>query len=129
MTACISRFSTRSSGSIPKGVIQPNLAAEVPTQKNGGISEDGLKWRIRLRDDVRWHDGKPFTAEDVKFTLELIIEPELPQLAHDGALVGARHHGGLARRDYLADGAGFRTVPVVPDRNLHRAETHPGEGG
>ena len=64
----------------PKGVIQPNLAAEVPTQKNGGISEDGLKWRIRLRDDVRWHDGKPFTAEDVKFTLELIIEPELPQL-------------------------------------------------
>ena len=56
----------------PKGVIQPNLAAEVPTQKNGGISEDGLKWRIRLRDDVRWHDGKPFTAEDVKFTLELI---------------------------------------------------------
>jgi peptide/nickel transport system substrate-binding protein len=59
----------------PKGLIQPNLAAEVPTQKNGGISEDGLKWRIRLRDDVRWHDGKPFTAEDVKFTLELITKP------------------------------------------------------
>ena len=59
----------------PQGVIQPNLAVEVPTQKNGGISEDGLKWRIRLRDDVRWHDGKPFTAEDVKFTLELITNP------------------------------------------------------
>src|SRR5688500_3129200 len=26
----------------PKGVLQPNLAAEMPTQKNGGISEDGL---------------------------------------------------------------------------------------
>jgi peptide/nickel transport system substrate-binding protein len=37
----------------PQGVIQPNLALEVPNQKNGGISEDGLKWRIRLRDDVR----------------------------------------------------------------------------
>ncbi|AFL48837.1 peptide/nickel transport system substrate-binding protein [Sinorhizobium fredii] len=60
----------------PKGVLQPNLAAEVPTQKNGGISEDGLKWRIRLRDDVRWHDGEPFTAEDVKFTLELITNPK-----------------------------------------------------
>ena len=59
----------------PQGVIQPNLAVEVPNQKNGGISEDGLKWRIRLRDDVRWHDGKPFTAEDVKFTLELIMNP------------------------------------------------------
>jgi peptide/nickel transport system substrate-binding protein len=60
----------------PKGEIQPNLAVEVPSQKNGGISEDGLKWRIRLRDDVRWHDGKPFTAEDVKFTLELIVNPK-----------------------------------------------------
>jgi peptide/nickel transport system substrate-binding protein len=59
----------------PQGVIQPNLAAEVPDQKNGGISEDGLKWRVRLRDDVRWHDGTPFSAEDVKFTLELIMNP------------------------------------------------------
>ncbi|CAN7342129.1 peptide ABC transporter substrate-binding protein [Pararhizobium sp. LjRoot255] len=60
----------------PKGVLQPNLAAEVPTQKNGGISQDGLQWRVRLRDDVRWHDGEPFTAEDVKFTLELITNPK-----------------------------------------------------
>ncbi len=60
----------------PEGVLQANLAAEVPSQKNGGISEDGLQWRIRLRDDVRWHDGEPFTAEDVKFTLELITNPK-----------------------------------------------------
>src|SRR5690606_36661304 len=59
----------------PKGVIQPNLAIEVPSQQNGGISEDMLSWRIRLRDDVRWHDGEPFTAADVKFTLELITNP------------------------------------------------------
>jgi peptide/nickel transport system substrate-binding protein len=60
----------------PQGVIQPNLAVEVPSQENGGISEDGLEWRIRLRDDVRWHDGEPFTAEDVKYTLELITNPD-----------------------------------------------------
>jgi peptide/nickel transport system substrate-binding protein len=60
----------------PQGVFRPNLAAEVPSQTNGGISEDGLQWRVRLRDDVRWHDGKPFTAEDVKFTLELITNPK-----------------------------------------------------
>jgi peptide/nickel transport system substrate-binding protein len=59
----------------PQGVIQPNLAVNVPDQKNGGISEDGLKWRVRLRDDVRWHDGTPLSAEDVKFTLELIMNP------------------------------------------------------
>src|SRR3712207_9592578 len=32
----------------PKGVFHPNLASEVPSQKNGGISEDGLQWRVRL---------------------------------------------------------------------------------
>lgn len=59
----------------PNGTIEPALAAEVPTQANGGISADGLNWNIKLRKDVRWHDGKPFTAEDVKFTLELIVNP------------------------------------------------------
>lgn len=58
------------------GVIVPNLAVEVPTQSNGGISEDGLTWRIKLRDDVTWHDGEPFTAEDVKYTLELVTNPD-----------------------------------------------------
>lgn len=60
----------------PEGEIMPNLATEVPSQANGGISEDGLEWRIRLRDDVRWHDGELFTAEDVKFTLDLILNPD-----------------------------------------------------
>ncbi|MFC4670964.1 peptide ABC transporter substrate-binding protein [Seohaeicola nanhaiensis] len=60
----------------PTGVIVPNLATEVPSQANGGISEDGLEWRVKLRDDVRWHDGEPFTAEDVKYTLELIVNPD-----------------------------------------------------
>lgn len=58
------------------GDIEPNLATEVPSLENGGISEDGLNWRIRLRDDVTWHDGTPFTAEDVKFTLQLIVNPD-----------------------------------------------------
>ena len=59
----------------PDGVIVPNLAVEVPNQDNGGISADGLQWRVKLRDGVLWHQGTPFTAEDVKFTLELIVNP------------------------------------------------------
>ena len=59
----------------PDGDVVPNLATEVPTVENGGLSEDGLNWRIKLRDDVTWHDGEKFTAEDVKFTLELITDP------------------------------------------------------
>ncbi len=58
-----------------KGAFIAALAAEVPTVENGGISADGLNWKVKLRDDVKWHDGKPFTAEDVKFTLELLVDP------------------------------------------------------
>lgn len=60
----------------PDGEFIPALAAEVPTIENGGLSEDGLNWHFKLRDDVKWHDGEPFTAEDVKFTLELIVDPK-----------------------------------------------------
>jgi len=74
----------------PKGNFLPRLAAEIPTVANGGVSEDGLLWRIKLRDGVTWHDGKPFTADDVKFTLDLINDPNFPagtrsghELVHD----------------------------------------------
>lgn len=59
----------------PEGKFTPALAVEVPTVENGGISADGLNWKVKLRDDVKWHDGTPFTAEDVKFTLELMVDP------------------------------------------------------
>ena len=36
-------------------------------------SEDGLTWIFLLRQDVRWHDGEPFTAHDVAFTFNDII--------------------------------------------------------
>lgn len=52
------------------------LASEVPTADNGGISADGLNWKVKLKDGIKWHDGKPFTAEDVKFTLELLVDPK-----------------------------------------------------
>ncbi len=39
------------------------------------ISEDGLVLTFYLRDDVYWHDGEKFTAEDVKFTYEMILDP------------------------------------------------------
>lgn len=36
-------------------------------------SDDGLRWVFHLRDDVRWHDGVPFTAHDVEFTFNRVI--------------------------------------------------------
>lgn len=53
----------------------PMLAAAVPTQRNGGISKDGLTVTYHLRRGVRWQDGVPFTSEDVKFSYEAIMNP------------------------------------------------------
>lgn len=39
------------------------------------ISEDGLSYTFHLRQGVNWHDGQPFTSEDVKFTIEEVILP------------------------------------------------------
>ncbi len=36
-------------------------------------SDDGLRWVFHLRDDVQWHDGTPFTAQDVEFTFNEVI--------------------------------------------------------
>lgn len=64
--------------------LKPSLAAEIPSVENGGLSADGLVWKIKLRDDVKWHDGKPFTAEDVKFTIELILNKDFRSLGRSG---------------------------------------------
>ncbi|MBV8151218.1 MAG: peptide ABC transporter substrate-binding protein [Candidatus Eremiobacteraeota bacterium] len=59
----------------PAGVPSPNLATEVPSLRNGGISRDGKAIRYRLRHGVRWHDGAPFTSRDVAFTWRAIMNP------------------------------------------------------
>jgi peptide/nickel transport system substrate-binding protein len=51
------------------------LAEAVPTLQNGGISQDGKTITYKLRQNVKWHDGKPVTAADVKFTWQAIMNP------------------------------------------------------
>ncbi len=41
-------------------------------------SEDHLTWTFHLRKDVKWHDGKPFTAHDIKFSFDLMKDPAFP---------------------------------------------------
>ncbi len=50
------------------------LALEVPSLTNGGISEDGLTITYTLREGVTWHDGQPVTAADVQFTWNAIMD-------------------------------------------------------
>ena len=37
------------------------------------VEQGGTVYRFRLRDGVKWHDGRPFTASDVKFTFEEVL--------------------------------------------------------
>ncbi|RIK46919.1 MAG: peptide ABC transporter substrate-binding protein, partial [Chloroflexi bacterium] len=48
----------------------PVLAQEMPSLDNGGVSADGTTVTWKLREGVTWHDGEPFTADDVVFTWE-----------------------------------------------------------
>ena len=40
-------------------------------------SPDGKVWTFKLREGVKWHDGEPFTADDVKFTFDYIIKNQM----------------------------------------------------
>jgi len=42
------------------------------------VSRDGLVITFHLRKGVRWHDGHPFTAEDVLYTYRVTIDPKHP---------------------------------------------------
>jgi len=53
----------------------PVLAAEVPEIENGGVAPDGMSVIWKLKKDVQWHDGRPFTAEDVVFNWEYAADP------------------------------------------------------
>lgn len=46
-----------------KGQLQGELAEE------WGVDDDGV-WTFKLRDNAVWHDGKPVTAADIKWTIE-----------------------------------------------------------
>jgi len=57
------------------GNLIPILAAEVPTLANGGVSRDGKSITWKLKRNVQWHDGVPFTADDVVFTAAYAADP------------------------------------------------------
>jgi peptide/nickel transport system substrate-binding protein len=59
----------------PNAEFIPILAAELPSVENGDRAPDSTWTLWRLKQEVVWHDGKPFTAEDVIFTWEYATDP------------------------------------------------------
>ncbi len=78
------------------GALIPWLAAEIPTVKNGGVSEDlkSITWKIKP--GLKWSDGSDFTANDVKFTADYCMNP-------DGGCAQLSKFGGVSSVDVIDD--------------------------
>lgn len=61
-----------------------------------------------IRDGVKWHDGQPFTAADVRFTYDLILNPDV-----DCAPARTGYQG-VESVDIIADGKGIRVISGKP---------------
>ena len=52
-----------------------DMATEVPTRDNRGVSEDGLTYTIRLKPGLAWSDGVPVTSKDLAYALRRAADP------------------------------------------------------
>lgn len=70
-----------------EGLTRTNVYGEpVPAlAERWAISTDGLEYIVYLRQDVLWHDGMPFTAADVIYTMSLLRDPRFPGAPELGA--------------------------------------------
>ncbi len=86
-------------GTIFSGMVRINEKLEVipDLAKSWKVSEGSLTWTFYLRKNVRWHDGHPFTAEDVKFTFDSILNPKV---------------NSVRRSDYIIDGKPIKFIVV-----------------
>jgi ABC-type oligopeptide transport system substrate-binding subunit len=60
----------------PDGLYYPELAVEVPTLANSGLSQDGLTVTWHLRPNVLWSDDEPFTGGTVVIEEAIAVEEE-----------------------------------------------------
>jgi peptide/nickel transport system substrate-binding protein len=104
-----------------EGQLVPILAAEIPTRANGGLGADGRTVTWKLKRGVQWHDGQPFTADDVVFNWQYATDPAT------AAVTGGTYQG--VQRLERVDAhtvrvvfekptpfwpGGFCSVPIIP---------------
>lgn len=85
------------------------------------ISSDGITYTFKLRNDAKWHDGRPVSADDVMFTIGLLQDPAFPGRPDIGAAwrsVKAQKMDGqtvqIALKEPLAAFADYTTIGLLP---------------
>lgn len=96
----------------PDLTLQPDLARELPTVQNGGISADGLTYTFRLRDGLKWSDGSPMKAQAFVDAAKRIFEPGKESRYSDFYLV--LDAGGAERELQAALAAGKKGEDLRP---------------
>jgi peptide/nickel transport system substrate-binding protein len=97
-------YVSTATASYANAVIYNSLVRPDPTGKVVGdlaeswdLSDDFLTWTFKLRQGVKWQDGEPFTAQDVKFSYEFPADPEYLGSAYSNLAVlkgaQAKHDG------------------------------------
>ena len=72
-----------------QGTLQPRLAQRLPTLENGdwSVTPDGkMEVTWKLRPEAKWHDGTPFTGNDVAFGFKVSLDSELAFATGTGVL-------------------------------------------
>ncbi len=109
----------------------PRLLAELPTLENGGlrVTDDGrMVSTYRLRPDVRWADGEPFTSRDLLFTFNVthdrtlpVVDPSATELMDSATAPDERTFAITWKQPYyLADAIGLQLFWPLP---VHLLET------
>jgi len=102
------------------GNLVPVLAAAIPSRANGGIAADGRSVVWTLKKDVRWHDGRPFTADDVAFNFAYATDPQTAATtiaSYDGVAAAKRIDAHTVRFEFQQPTPVWTrsaTVAIVP---------------
>lgn len=98
----------------PNFEVQPDLA------ESWQVSDDALVYTFTLRSGVKWQDGQPFTAADVKFTFDLVSHPDWPGAldSYFNAIQGAKEHK-------AGEATEVTGVTVVDDTHVQFTLTQP----
>src|SRR6187402_905149 len=99
------------------------------------VSPDQLAWTFRLRKGVTFHDGSPFTADDVVYSYRRIIDQKLANADKFSAVTGVTAPDRSTVRitlrqptpNLLTNLGGFKGVAIVSRRNVESGQiaTHP----
>ncbi|WP_420111278.1 ABC transporter substrate-binding protein, partial [Pseudactinotalea sp.] len=109
-------------------LVQPDESLEMQPAlaESWEVSEDQLTWTFTLRQGVTWHDGSAFSADDVVYTFNRIIDEELSNAWKFGAVTGIEAPDeatvvitvGAPTPNLLSSLGGFKGLAIVQEANV-----------